>query len=95
MKEFWLGRQLRVIGHELGHANDWSTNQHLSTDERYDLLLKILERVEADDRFKSDYVENIKLEDWQAQLYSRAREYWGEIVGQYFTLPNDLPQGRL
>ncbi len=76
--------------HELGHANDWLAPGIKDPRERADLLLKVAERVSANDRYHSDYVESINNKDPHQQLYLRAQEYWAEICSQYFKDPNKL-----
>lgn len=74
-----------VLPHELGHENDWISDKDMSAEERADLLLKVTARLSAADRYHSDYVEEINNpEDPQRELYDKAKEYWAEIVSQYF-----------
>lgn len=66
--------------HEVAHANDWRTDSDLSPKERTVLKLAIMDRVGAEDRFKSAYVEAISNDDADRELETKAVEYWAEIV---------------
>lgn len=76
---------LEALSHEFGHANDWDSDNELSTGERVDLLLALGERIHSDDRFRSSYAEAITNRNKQLENYNKAREYWAEICRQYFT----------
>lgn len=80
-----------TIVHELAHANDWRTDNEMSEDERMDLLIRVGHRVEHPGRYRSAYVESIADSDPNAQRYSKAIEYWAEIVERYFQAPELLP----
>jgi hypothetical protein len=69
--------------HEIGHANDWETDLQLDDAEKAELKKRVIERVQAPDRFKSSYVEGISNPDKTAELESKAKEYWAEIVAAY------------
>lgn len=90
---------LEVFEHELGHANDWQNNHLLTSAERINMLFEVGERVEAEDRYRSSYVESIDfsesvqridpklIEDTlpeQVLRYVKASEYWAEINRAYF-----------
>ncbi len=75
-----------VLGHEHAHANDWESDNEMTTVERVALILKIAERLETDDRFQSSYVEAINYEnDPQRTRYTKAVEYWAVICQWYFS----------
>lgn len=78
------------LPHEIGHANDWSTDEEMSVGERMDLLLAIADRLVSDDRYQSAYVEEINNPDKQQEFYLKATEYWAEICAQYFDLPEAM-----
>lgn len=74
-----------VLSHEISHANDWETHKYLLFEQRIDLLIKIIERLQSDDRYlSSNYVELIVYEDKQRERYEKAKEYWAEICSNYF-----------
>ncbi|MBI2035203.1 MAG: hypothetical protein HYT12_00790 [Candidatus Liptonbacteria bacterium] len=79
-----------ILSHEIGHANDWGSDNEMNFSERFDLLLAMRERLRSEDRHISDYVENIKNEDKQKELYLKASEYWAEICAAYFSDPANL-----
>lgn len=79
-----------VLPHELGHGNDWLSDQEMTYEERLDLQLAVAERLSADDRFQSSYVESIQNDNPQAERCLKALEYWAEICGQYFNDPSKL-----
>ncbi len=72
-----------AISHESGHANDWETVEGLTPIERLDLLFEVSNRVYAPNRFQSAYVDLIKNDDKQIELYTKTKEYWAEICGEY------------
>lgn len=74
-KGIWNGTFL----HEVGHCNDWERDGDLDAFERADLKMKVIARVLAPDRFKSDYVESISSSDKQKEVELKAVEYWAEI----------------
>lgn len=73
------------VAHEvLGHGNDWDSDNEMSADERADLLHAIYGRLSAPDRFRSSYVEGIQISDPQKRDYYKAKEYYAEVVAQFF-----------
>jgi len=74
-----------TLSHEIAHANDWDNDNSLTFEERIDFLLKIIDRVQSKDRFMSSYVESITNPDPQHELKRKAKEYWGDICGVYFS----------
>ena len=81
---------MHSLSHEIAHANDWSEDEEMSYKERVDLLYDIAQRVFANDRFHSSYVESIENPDLGKRNYQRAVEYWAEICAQYFSDPTKL-----
>lgn len=79
-----------TISHEIGHANDWRTDQEMTQEERIDLLLAVGDRLDDPDRYESWYVESIKNKDKKYEQYKKAIEYWAEICERYFYSPHDL-----
>lgn len=80
---------ISVLGHEAGHANDWESNKVLTPKERLNLLINVANRLDDENRFISNYVENkIVTKDPKSRLYVKATEYWAEICGEYFTNGN-------
>lgn len=75
---------INSLAHEIAHANDWDNN-HISYEDRLDLLLKISKRINAENRYQSDYVKSIKGDNLHKTNYDRATEYWAEISEQYFS----------
>jgi hypothetical protein len=74
----------KVLLHEIGHSEDWVNNISIPAHERAELLLKVIKRVKAKNRYRSEYVESIRSKDKQQQLYLKSQEYWAEICTQYF-----------
>lgn len=79
-----------ALAHELGHANDWWRDAGLAWNERVDFLWEISERVGAEDRYKSAYVEAIELEDKNEERYQKTSEYWAEICGAFYLNPQEF-----
>lgn len=75
---------VETLGHEIAHGNDWFSDNEMNDEERADLALAISERLSAEDRFQSSYVESIEHEDKKKERYKKATEYWAEISAQYF-----------
>ncbi len=90
--KIWITNDL--IAHELAHLNDWDTNKLLTLEERLELLNKILERLNSEDRYQSSYVESITNDNKQYEKYSKAQEYYAEIMEVYFSVngPISLPE---
>ncbi|MDP2932951.1 MAG: hypothetical protein Q8N81_02360 [bacterium] len=75
------------VAHEvLGHGNDWDSDNEMSANDRADLLHAVYQRLDAPDRYRSSYVEGIDrdISDPQKRDYFKAKEYWAEIVSQFF-----------
>lgn len=68
-----------IITHEAAHAHDWLSDNAMTTTERINLLLRVVERVQAPDRYKSAYVEGIIMSDAQTTLAVKAQEYFAVI----------------
>ena len=89
--EFYNGCESRSIpyylNHELAHTIDWDKNQVLSVKDRMLFLKKVLERIGADDRFLSGYVEKIDVPDEKLKNNTHATEYWAEIMEEYLNRP--------
>lgn len=66
-------KMVETLSHEIAHAGFSA-----------ELLDKILLRLEAEDRFKSPYVESIKNPDKGTETAIKVQEYWAEICKQYF-----------
>ena len=81
---------LDILAHELGHANDWESDEEMTDEERLDLLLAVGDRIDDEDRYRSSYVESIKNKDRERERYLKATEYWAEICEAYFTQPYNL-----
>lgn len=87
------------VSHELGHSNDWKTDNELSLVERAQLLKEILSRMESKRPFKSimsefigekSYHQKIQKANTEEENMLRAKEYWAEICEEYFNLPDRL-----
>jgi hypothetical protein len=72
-----------TLGHELGHAGDWVRDKEMSKAEREAFQAKVRERVQADDRYLSGYVESINNKEKEKELDIKAEEYWAEIFAAY------------
>jgi len=83
-----------LLPHELAHLNDWDTNKLLTLEERLELLNKVLERLNSEDRYRSPYVESITSDNRQYEKYTKAQEYYAEIMEVYFSSsgPIALPE---
>jgi hypothetical protein len=94
-----------TLVHEFAHANDWLRDSTLNLKERFELLKKVYERLNSDDRYRDSNVlgqslisaADKRLEYYEAcndgtqdGLYKSAREYWGQIAAAYFIKPKEL-----
>jgi hypothetical protein len=81
----WAEDEIReILTHEAGHANDWR-NHDKSIPQRINMLYETMKRTQSSDRFRSWYVESIKIADKHRELATKSTEYWAEIVSAYFT----------
>ncbi len=82
------------LAHELGHANDWAADNETSLTDKMELLLAVSDRIKAEDRFQSWYVEHIGkkegVQEDQEIRYAKVSEYWAEICAAYFKDPATL-----
>ncbi len=85
-----MNELLETLAHEIGHANDWDSDNSLSAEDRFDLLLAVSNRVRSKDRFMSSYVESINNDDNKIELYNKCVEYWAEIYSAYILRPSML-----
>lgn len=77
-----------VFSHESGHANDWEEDKEMELDERYELVLKIINRLKSEDGLmRTNYVSSIKNSDPKMEIYMKAKEYWATICSSYFQYP--------
>lgn len=98
---------LEIFTHEAGHPADWNNNPNLTSGERILMLRDVLKRVKSESRYKSEYVENIKMDDISTHFggevksdkekgqyldFIHATEYWAEISAQYFKSPEKFQQ---
>lgn len=90
---------LDTLSHELGHVVDWGNSRAKTSQQRVEMALEISERLEADDRYKSEYVESwinsdslnihadtkkLSEEERGKMLnYIKAVEYWAEIYRHF------------
>ncbi|HCM68176.1 MAG: hypothetical protein A2898_02675 [Candidatus Kerfeldbacteria bacterium RIFCSPLOWO2_01_FULL_48_11] len=73
------------LAHELGHANDWRSNNNLTADQRMQLFAEVTRRyTEGENVFYSDYVET------KNDLNKKVKEFWAEICAAYFINPDQL-----
>ncbi len=72
-----------TMDHEVCHLNAPDTHRGLNPNDRYVLYQRLLDRVQAPDRYRSSYVEAIKNADPKIELYRKASEYWAEICREY------------
>jgi hypothetical protein len=79
-----------TIFHEISHCNDWYKDQEMNPKERLDLVKSIIERLKSDDRFMSDYVENIENNNPYEEMDIKTQEYFAEIGEAYFMSPKEL-----
>ena len=79
----WVANELIV--HESFHLQDWRANSLLTADERLELFKGVAARVKSPDRYKSNYVEDIKNNDKHLELESKSAEYFAEIGAAYMS----------
>ncbi|MBU2109700.1 hypothetical protein KKB71_01960 [Patescibacteria group bacterium] len=89
------------VSHELGHSNDWETDNELSLVERVQLLKEIISRMESEKPFISimsefigekSYHQKIRKANIEEENILRAKEYWAEICEYYFNMPDWLQE---
>ena len=95
----YLDSVFAVGAHEVAHLNDWETDADLSLAERYQLLQRVLKRLQSTDfvhgvgaelfegKNARGYVDNVGDPDPQIEKYSKAREYWGRNCEVHHSLP--------
>src|SRR3989344_3922063 len=77
-----------AVFHELGHANDWESDQDLNIIERQDLLLKVLNRMNETDAYDTnDHYHKSYLDGTKRGSYRAVKEYWADICAEYFCNP--------
>jgi hypothetical protein len=81
---------LYTVPHELAHKHSWETSNTLTIQERIAMLAEVTQRLGAEDRFKSYYVEEMTPAEGKAEgdtledvKYKQAVEYWAEIVREF------------
>lgn len=76
-----------VFGHEASHSVDWDSNPMLSPAERIIFLDKVLQRLNSEGRYKSEYIEFALNSTWglPENIFPVAKEYWAEIADKYLT----------
>lgn len=79
----WIAHKL--FSHEFFHLNDAESNLFLTVNERIELYKQLVDRVQAPDRFKSNYVEKISSNDDKLELQIKANEYFAEIGATYLS----------
>lgn len=75
-----------ILVHEVAHANDWERDGDMPQQDRTALRDGVLARIDATDRYKSDYVESIA----KKETNQRAAEYWAEICEAYLNAEDPL-----
>jgi hypothetical protein len=86
-----------TFSHEIGHANDWFEDKDMDRHARAQLLLKVIKRLRSDNPAKEagsfvsgskGYVNEIENPNPLIEIELKSREYWGEIVQNYFQYPS-------
>ncbi|GEM_PF-3570501 len=90
---------LRVMAHEIGHHQDWSTANRLPLHERLEFLREVSDQFESDGRFSSTYIDiDVPREyherdlDVRAMRYRQVKEYWASIIESYTLDPKGFEQ---
>jgi len=84
-------QNLETFLHELGHANDFLSDNSLNSVQRINLLRDLGMRLSAPDRLRSSYVENISISNnAEENAFTKATEYFAELSVIYFTQPELL-----
>lgn len=80
------------FSHELGHINDWTNNNTLSTDQRVEFLYEVTKHFNEPNSFQGvlNYARRIHNDNKQKENYYRVREFWAELTETYFTFPEIL-----
>jgi hypothetical protein len=99
-KETVLSWMDYTFGHELGHLNDPETSQILNLQLRPGLFDDILFHLQSSNPHRSlttiigspDESNNINLANKKKETYLRAKEYWAEVVSDYFGAPDYLKE---
>jgi hypothetical protein len=77
--------ELQTYAHEMGHANDWTSDRG-SPATRTDLLYRVTQRYLSGDKlYQSEYVNSINNPNANVELYKKVSEYYAEISMAYFT----------
>jgi hypothetical protein len=94
---------IEIFEHEINHTSDWNNSMLLNPAERVSMLYDISQRIDANDRFRSGYVERIDVDQAirrypgdelpsniapeQLHRLVQTNEYWPEIAKEYFHDP--------
>lgn len=76
---------LRVISHEIAHANDWLNSQVLSSQERINFLSETTQIYNNKNSYRSANIEQVENEDKFLESYIKVSEYWAEIAEKYIS----------
>ena len=87
-RELSKGEVMDILSHEIAHANDFSSDNELSTAEKDVLRDKLKERLAAPDRYMSPYVEKLIIDG--VSSFTVKKEYWAEICRVYMMDPTVL-----
>lgn len=84
-------QNLKTFLHELGHANDFLSDNSLSSMQRINLLRDLGRRLISPDRYYSAYLENISIPGSREENnFVKAGEYFSELTVAYFLQPKSL-----
>ncbi len=85
-----IGREevLGILAHEIGHGNDFSTDNELKQSDKDKLFMDLRERVRSSDRYLSPYIESLIAKHVNGVTIDH--EYWAEVCSAYFTDPTTL-----
>jgi len=78
--------------HEAAHVSDWESNKLMTTQERLALYDTVLDRLDDEDRYVSNYVEMIEPDDTKEVRTQKAIEYFAEIFEAYYKHEPLLPE---
>lgn len=88
MKESDKMKVFEYLSHEIAHANDFSSDNDLSSADKDSLLIALGDRVRSDERFRSPYVEKlIKEKGFGSDV---TKEFWAELCRTYMLDPTAL-----
>ena len=76
-----------ILVHEFAHASDWYRTSALSLEDRYELMHRIVQRVQDENRIHFSYPEKYQSKDTKSETDQRSVEYWAVLMEKALQTP--------